>query len=234
MLRNISLLLRQWLHLSEWWYNTTYHTSAKMTPFQALYGYEPPKWKDFALLNSKVPAVKNHLEENQRIINLLKENLTLARNRMKQQANQHRTEREFEVGDWVFVRLQPYKQLSLKQQGKNKLSPKYYGSYQIVKKISPVAYGLKLPDKCRIHGTFHVSNLKKVLGQNQIAQTEIPETDEEGRIVLEPEGILATREKVLRSKTIKEYLIKWKKLPEEDSSWESERFIRQHPSLPML
>ena len=92
--------------------------SAKMTPFQALYGYEPPKWKDFALLNSKVPAVKNHLEENQRIINLLKENLTLARNRMKQQADQHRTEREFEVGDWVFVRLQPYKQLLLKQQGK--------------------------------------------------------------------------------------------------------------------
>jgi len=148
-----------------------------MTPFQALYGYKPPRWKDFALLDSRVPAVKDHLGESQRIINLLKENLTMARNRMKQQANQHRSEREFKEGDWVFVRLQPYKQLSLKQQGKNKLSPKYYGPYHITKKISSVAYGLKLPNNYRIHNTFHVSSLKRVLGQNQIAQTEIPETD---------------------------------------------------------
>jgi len=58
---------------------------------------------------------------------------------MKQQANQNRTEREFEVGEWVFVKLQPYKQLSLKQKEKNKLAPKFYGLYQINKKINKVA-----------------------------------------------------------------------------------------------
>ena len=42
---------------------------------------------------------------------------------MKHQADRHRTEREFEVGYWVFVLLQPYKQLSLKKSGKNKLAP---------------------------------------------------------------------------------------------------------------
>ena len=51
---------------------------------------------------------------------------------MKPQADQCRTKREFEVADWVFVRLQPYKKLSLKQQGKNKLAPKFYGPYQII------------------------------------------------------------------------------------------------------
>ena len=65
------------------------------------------------------------------------------------------------------VRLHPYKQLALKQQGKNKLAPEFYGLYQIIQKISPVAYELKLPDKSRIHNVFYVSNLKKILGQHQ-------------------------------------------------------------------
>ena len=78
---------------------------------------------------------------------VLEDNLTMAQNRMKQQAYRHRTEREFEVAYWVFVRLQPYKQISFKQQGKNKPAPKFNGPYQIIRKISPVAYELKLPDK---------------------------------------------------------------------------------------
>jgi hypothetical protein len=205
-----------------------------MTPFQALYGYEPPSWKELATNHIKVVSVKDHLDESQKILQLLKENLTVARNRMKQQADQNRTEREFEVGDWVFVRLQPYKQLSLKQHGKNKLAPKFYGPYQINRKISHVAYQLDLPDKSRIHNVFHVSCLKKVLGQQQKAQTILPMLDEEGRIILEPEAIIATREKRLCSRVIKEYLIKWKNLPEEDVAWESEHFRQLHPSLPLL
>jgi hypothetical protein len=125
------------------------------------------------------------------------QSLLCTRNRMKQQVDQHRTEREFEVGEWVFVRFQPYKQLSLKHQGKNKLAPKFYGPYQINKKISHVAYGLELPDNNRIHNVFHVSCLKKVVGQHQKVQTLLPMLDEEGRIILEPEAIIATREKKL-------------------------------------
>ena len=80
-----------------------------MTPFQALYGYEPPNWKELVLNNTNVPKVKNQLEKSQKMIELLKDNLIMAQNRMRQQADQRRTEREFEVGDWVFVRLHPYK-----------------------------------------------------------------------------------------------------------------------------
>ena len=80
--------------------------------------------------------------------------------------------------------------MSLKQQGKNKLAPKFYGPYQIIQKISLVAYELNLPDKSRIDNVFHVSNLKKQLGQYQSTQTTLPTLDEEGKLVLEPKAII--------------------------------------------
>ena len=83
---------------------------------------------------------------------------------MKQQAYQHRSERSFDVGDWVFLWLQPYKQMSLKKDKKdNKLSPKYYHPYKVLQNIGTMAYKLKLPTSLRVHPVFHVSCLKKVL-----------------------------------------------------------------------
>ena len=108
----------------------------------------------------------------------------------------------------------------------------FYGPYQITRKISVVAYKLKLPDKIRIQNVFHVSNLKKLLGQHQYAQTTLPTLDEEGKLVLEPKVVVDIRERRLRSRIIKEYLIKWKNCPLEDASWETEKFHQQYSSLP--
>ena len=70
----------------------------------------------------------------------------LAQYRMKQQTYQNRNERSFDVGDQVFLQLQPYKQMSLKQAKKdNKLSPKYQGPYKVLQKIGTMAYKLELP-----------------------------------------------------------------------------------------
>ena len=62
----------------------------------------------------------------------LKDNLHQGQNHMKQQEDQHHLERKFKEGDQVFLRLQPYKQTSLKYKGCEKLSPKFYGPYQIL------------------------------------------------------------------------------------------------------
>jgi hypothetical protein len=99
----------KWLPLVEWWYNNSFHTATKMTPFMALYGYHPPSITSSLKEKSKVQAVEDHIENQQQVFQLLKDNLTMAQNRMKQQADQHHSEISFEVGDWVFLILQPYK-----------------------------------------------------------------------------------------------------------------------------
>jgi hypothetical protein len=78
---------------------------------------------------------------------------------------------------------------------------------------------------------FHVSCLKKVIGDKIPVQTIFPWLDEEGKIILEPEAITDTRILQLRNRSISEYLIKWRKLSAGDSTWEDEYFIQKHPTL---
>jgi len=71
------------LPLAEWWYKTSFYTATKMTPFMALYGYHPPSITSYLRDNSKVQAVEDHIEHQQEVLQLLKDNLTLTQNRMK-------------------------------------------------------------------------------------------------------------------------------------------------------
>ena len=129
----------------------------------ALYGYHPPSITS-SLRAYKVQAMEDQMEHQQQVLQLLKDNLNLAQNRMKQQAGQHCNERSFNKGDWVFLRLQSYKQMSLKNNKKdNKLSPKYYDPYKVLQNIGSMAYKLELPASSRVHPVFHVSYLKKVV-----------------------------------------------------------------------
>ena len=75
------------------------------------------------------------MEESQEILKLLKGNLQVAQNQQKQYADKHREERTFQVDDLVYLRLQPYKQTSLKNNGVGNLKPIYYGPYKVVQKI---------------------------------------------------------------------------------------------------
>jgi hypothetical protein len=94
----------------------------------------------------------------------------------------------------IFLDLSWFLTMSLKQAKKdNKLSPKYYGPYKVLQKIGTMAYTLEIPASSRVHPVFHVSCLKKVIGDKIPVQTILPELDEEGKIILDPEAITDTR-----------------------------------------
>jgi hypothetical protein len=152
----------------------------------------------------------------------------MAQNGMKQQADQHRSERQFEEGDWVFFRLQPYKQSTLKQKKNEKLAPKFYGPYKIIHRIEQVMHELDLSSS-RIHKVFHVSYLKTVVGQTMPVQIELPELYEEGKLILEPEKVIDKHSLYLLNITIMEFLIKWKNITLEEATWENEQFVKKHP-----
>ena len=99
----------KWLPLRECWYINSFHTPTKMTPFMTLYGYHPPSITYSLTVSCKVQAVEYRMIHQQQVLQLLKDKLNLAQNRRKQQADQHCSEQSFNVGDWVFLRLQPYK-----------------------------------------------------------------------------------------------------------------------------
>ena len=75
--------------------------------------------------------------------------------------------------------------------------------------------------------------MKNVVGQQVVVSEELPPLDDEGHLVLVPEKVLMSREKKLRNRTVKEYLIQWKGLPSEDATWEGEQIL-QHPALLLL
>ena len=70
----------KWLPLVEWWYNTSFHTPTKKTPFMALYGNHPPSIKSYLRENYKVQAMEDHIENQKQVLQLLKEKLNLVEN----------------------------------------------------------------------------------------------------------------------------------------------------------
>ena len=103
----------------------------------------------------------------------------------------------------------------------------------MIRRVGQVAYELELPQGSKIHNVFHVSCLKKALGQQVTVTDELPPMDDKGHLVLQPEAIIDTRERQLRSRTVREFLVSRKNLPDEDVTWESETIL-QHPSLQLL
>ena len=122
------------------------------------------------------------MQEKEHMLHRLQQNLLKAQERMKKYADANRTERSFQVGDLVYLKMQPYRETALGLRNALKLTSKWYGPFRILKKIGQVAYQLQLPPEAQLHDVFHVNQLKKHLGRNAIPNPKLPLVTADGKV----------------------------------------------------
>lgn len=164
-----------------------------MSPFQALYGRDPPLLLHGTTIPSKLEAVNVLQADRDELLGDLRANLLKSQDMMRKYANKSRRDVEYQVGDLVYLKLQPYRRRSLAKKLNEKLSPRFYGPFPVAARIGAVAYRLDLPPISRIHPVFHVSLLKKAIGTGFQVQDLPPVLTEDHELLVEPEEVLAVR-----------------------------------------
>lgn len=168
------------------------------------------------------------MEKRELMLSDLKHHLLRAQCRMKNQADKHRSDRVFKSGDWVWLKLQPYKQVSLIRRSNHKLSQKYFGL------VGKVAYKLTLPAAARIHNVFHVSLLKAFHGTPPVVISVPGWMQLDDFVPLHPQALLQTRILKVHNVVQVQYLIKWQGKPDYEATWEiAESFVKQFPDFPI-
>lgn len=226
---------KTWIHWIPWveyWFNTTYHASTGRTPFETVYGRTPPTMVRWVQGETRVEVVQRELMDRDEAIRQLKIHLLRAQDRMKQYADRKRSDRSFEIGEWVFVKLRAHRQKSVVSRINAKLAARYYGPYPVVERVGAVAYRVKLPEGSRVHPVFHVSLLKKAVGTYG-EQNELPDHLEgEKGTTYEPEVILACRTVQVQGEEVCQILVQWKGQKAEEATWEDAVFLKsQFPSF---
>ncbi|GJX89623.1 putative mitochondrial protein [Tanacetum coccineum] len=209
----------KWLPLAEFWYNTNYHTSTKTTPYEAVYCQTPPIHVPYIPGDSRVEEVDRTLQAREEAIKVLKFHLKRSQDRMRNQANKHRTDRQLEVNDWVYLKLQPHRQVSIRQGQQHKLSSKYYGPFKVAERIGEVAYRLKLPSSSQIHPVFHISQLKKCHGKDHSVGV-LPQLEKDDLLENKPMAILERRLGKVNNKPVMFVLIQWTNKLVDEATWE--------------
>nr|GEX00741.1 putative reverse transcriptase domain, ribonuclease H-like domain, aspartic peptidase domain protein [Tanacetum cinerariifolium] len=228
------------LPLVEFLYNNSYHSSVSCAPFKALYGRKCRSrimWaevREGQLIGpelkqetpEKISQIKDRLkaardrqligpelvQDTTEKISQIKERLKAARDRQKSYADMRRKPLQFSVGDYVFLKVSPWKGV-VRFGKKEKLAPRFVGPFEIIKKVSLVAYMLDLPKELDgVHDTFHVSNLKKCLADPtlQVPLDEI-QVDAKLNFMKDPVEILEREFKKLKCCRIAIVKVWWKR-----------------------
>ena len=156
-----------------------------------------------------------------------------SQSRQKSYADPKRRNVEFQVGDYVFLRVSPWKGVR-RFRKKGKLSPRFVGPFEILERIGQVAYRLALPPALSaVHNVFHVSALRRyVSDERHVLSYEDLEVEPDLSFEEQPVQILDRKDKVLKNKTIPLDKVLWRNNKVEEATWELESDMQsQYPEL---
>jgi hypothetical protein len=134
-----------------------------MSPFEVLYGHRcrtPLFWNEPG--ENQVFGLEI-LQEAERKVQVVRENLQLAQSRQKSYADHRRRNLSFEVSDFVYLKVSPMRGLH-RFKIRGKLAPRYIRPFKVLEQRGEVAYQLELPPQLSdVHDVYHVSQLRKCL-----------------------------------------------------------------------
>jgi hypothetical protein len=217
------------LSLAEFSYNNSYQTSLKMAPFKALYGRRcrtPLSWSQTGERKIFGPDLVTEAEEK---VKTIQNNLKAAQSRQKSYADIRRSPLQFQIGDFVYLRVSPTR--GTQRFGvKGKLAPRYIRPFEILEICGLVAYRLQLrPQLAAIHDIFHVSQLRKcVKVPTEIIDPQAIEIESDLTYTEHPIRVLDTKERSTRRETIKMYKILWDHHTIEEATWETEDYLQRN------
>ncbi|XP_073103956.1 uncharacterized protein [Elaeis guineensis] len=162
-----------------------------------------------------------------RCCNSFGECLQQAQHRMKVQYDKGRQDLSFALGAWVWLRLQPYRQMSIAGLRRTKLTPRYFGPYQVLHLVGSVTYQLALPPNAKLHDIFHVSLLQPYHGDPPTSTPPLPSIVDR-RVTPQLASILCAQLNCGHW----EVLVLGQGYPETDATWESvSSFWAAYPSF---
>ncbi|GJX26978.1 putative reverse transcriptase domain-containing protein [Tanacetum coccineum] len=221
------------LPLVEFSYNNSCHSSVRCAPFEALYGRKCRSrimWDEVGEGQLIGPEL---VQETTKKISQIKDRLKAARNRQKSYADKKRKPLEFSVGDYVLLKVWPWKGV-VRFGKKGKLAPRFVRPFEIIEKVGPAAYRLDLPEELNgVHDTFHVSNLKKCLADPtlKVLLDEI-RVDAKLNFVEEPVKFLEREFKKLKRSRIAIVKVRWNSKRGPEFTWEREYQMKlKYPHL---
>ncbi|XP_009586978.2 uncharacterized protein [Nicotiana tomentosiformis] len=134
---------------------------------------------------------------------------------------------EFEVGDWVFLRISPIKGV-MHFGKKGKLSSRYIGSYKILRQIGQVAYELELPSEFEfVHLVFHESMLRRCIGDpSWVIPIKYVQVMEDLSYEEVPVTLIDRQVRKLRIKDVASVKVLWRNKNTEEITWEAEEEMK--------